>query len=95
MAGRDKRSTGTICPSPRRIPHVLRTVLASWQYPHVNVFKHCQISQWRRCSKEGDVSSQMVTYCSLVCVIQPMFSFDMVRTFNASQQLEATRRLFT
>ncbi|XP_065066075.1 WD repeat-containing protein 90-like [Rhopilema esculentum] len=30
-----------------------------WQQPYVNIFKHFQVSEWKKCSKEGDVSTIM------------------------------------
>ena len=30
-----------------------------WQEPHVNLFKHYGIGQWKKCHKEGDVVSYM------------------------------------
>ena len=30
-----------------------------WQQPYVNVFKHFNVSQWKKASKEGEVSSVM------------------------------------
>ncbi|KAL8597435.1 hypothetical protein ACOMHN_050933 [Nucella lapillus] len=30
-----------------------------WQQPYVNVFKHFNVSQWKRASKEGEVTSLM------------------------------------
>ena len=32
----------------------------AWQHPYVNVFKHFGVGQWKKCSKEGDVSTYMV-----------------------------------
>ncbi|XP_072610318.1 WD repeat-containing protein 90 isoform X1 [Vulpes vulpes] len=29
----------------------------AWQRPFVNVFRHCRVGEWRRCSKEGDVAA--------------------------------------
>ncbi|KAJ3608445.1 hypothetical protein NHX12_025492 [Muraenolepis orangiensis] len=31
----------------------------AWQHPYVNIFKHVKIEEWKRCSKEGDVSVYM------------------------------------
>ena len=36
----------------------------AWQHPYVNVFKHFGVGQWKKCSKEGDVSTYMVRMCS-------------------------------
>lgn len=33
---------------------------AVWQYPYVNLFKHFGVGQWKKCSKEGDVTATMV-----------------------------------
>ncbi len=35
-------------------------LFSAWQYPHVNLFKVYGVGQWKKCSKEGDVSSVMV-----------------------------------
>ena len=37
-----------------------------WQYPYVNLFKHFGVGQWKKCSREGDVTATMVRYPSLV-----------------------------
>ncbi|XP_072610319.1 WD repeat-containing protein 90 isoform X2 [Vulpes vulpes] len=39
----------------------------AWQRPFVNVFRHCRVGEWRRCSKEGDVAA--VTDESLRCAV--------------------------
>ena len=39
-------------------------ILAVWQHPHVNLFKHYGVGQWKKCSKAGDVTSAMVGQCS-------------------------------
>lgn len=39
----------------------------SWQRPFVNVFRHCRVGEWRRCSREGDVAA--VTDKSLRCAV--------------------------
>lgn len=33
---------------------------ALWQQPYVNVFKHMKIEEWKKVSKEGDVTTYMV-----------------------------------
>ena len=38
----------------------------AWQHPYVNLFKQFGVGQWKKCSKEGDVSSVMVR--TNVCV---------------------------
>ncbi|XP_056392449.1 WD repeat-containing protein 90 isoform X2 [Hyla sarda] len=38
-----------------------------WQHPFVNVFKHVQLEEWKRSSKEGDVTSLMDR--SLKCTV--------------------------
>ncbi|CAN0024134.1 unnamed protein product [Lampetra planeri] len=30
-----------------------------WQHPYVNVFKHCKVDEWKKASKEGEVTSAM------------------------------------
>ncbi|XP_067044850.1 WD repeat-containing protein 90-like isoform X1 [Acropora muricata] len=30
-----------------------------WQHPNVNIFKHFNIGEWKKCSKEGEVSTVM------------------------------------
>ncbi|XP_056153043.1 WD repeat-containing protein 90 [Lampris incognitus] len=30
-----------------------------WQHPYVNIFKHMRVEEWKKCSKEGDVSTYM------------------------------------
>uniref|UniRef100_S4RMK2 WD repeat domain 90 n=1 Tax=Petromyzon marinus TaxID=7757 RepID=S4RMK2_PETMA len=32
---------------------------AVWQHPYVNVFKHCKVDEWKKASKEGEVTSAM------------------------------------
>uniref|UniRef100_A0A3B4ZIF7 WD repeat domain 90 n=1 Tax=Stegastes partitus TaxID=144197 RepID=A0A3B4ZIF7_9TELE len=32
-------------------------VFAGWQHPYVNIFKHVRVEDWRKSTKEGDVSS--------------------------------------
>ncbi|XP_077762062.1 WD repeat-containing protein 90 isoform X7 [Canis aureus] len=39
----------------------------AWQRPFVNVFRHCRVGEWRRCSREGDVAA--VTDKSLRCAV--------------------------
>nr|XP_055195769.1 WD repeat-containing protein 90 isoform X3 [Nyctereutes procyonoides] len=39
----------------------------AWQRPFVNVFRHCRVGEWRRCSREGDVAA--VTDKSLHCAV--------------------------
>uniref|UniRef100_S4RMJ0 WD repeat domain 90 n=1 Tax=Petromyzon marinus TaxID=7757 RepID=S4RMJ0_PETMA len=34
-------------------------VHAVWQHPYVNVFKHCKVDEWKKASKEGEVTSAM------------------------------------
>ena len=37
-------------------------VLSSvWQHPHVNLFKHLNVSEWKKSTKEGDVVTIMVS----------------------------------
>ncbi|XP_031416845.1 WD repeat-containing protein 90 isoform X2 [Clupea harengus] len=31
----------------------------AWQHPYVNIFKHVRVEEWKRSSREGDVSSYM------------------------------------
>ncbi|XP_037392227.1 WD repeat-containing protein 90 isoform X1 [Pygocentrus nattereri] len=31
----------------------------AWQHPYVNVFKHLKVDEWRKASKEGDVTTYM------------------------------------
>ncbi|XP_066539496.1 WD repeat-containing protein 90 [Hoplias malabaricus] len=31
----------------------------AWQHPYVNVFKHLKVEEWRKASKEGDVTTYM------------------------------------
>ena len=31
-----------------------------WQHPYVNVFKHFGVGEWKKCSKQGDVTTTMV-----------------------------------
>lgn len=31
-----------------------------WQHPYVNIFKHVKLDEWRKASKEGDVTTYMV-----------------------------------
>lgn len=35
--------------------------LLVWQHPNVNLFKHFNIGEWKKCSKEGEVSTIMVS----------------------------------
>jgi len=35
-------------------------LIAVWQQPYVNVFKHFQVHTWKKSSKEGDVDAVMV-----------------------------------
>ncbi|NXC38275.1 WDR90 protein, partial [Penelope pileata] len=35
-------------------------VLAAWQSPYLNVFKHFRVEEWKRSAKEGDVTAVMV-----------------------------------
>ena len=35
--------------------------LEVWQHPNVNIFKHFNIGEWKKCSKEGEVSTIMVS----------------------------------
>ena len=35
--------------------------LLVWQHPNVNLFKHFNIGEWKKCSKEGEVSAIMVS----------------------------------
>ena len=37
-----------------------------WQYPYVNLFKHFGVGQWKKCSREGDVTATMVRHHSLI-----------------------------
>ena len=41
---------------------------AVWQYPYVNLFKHFGVGQWKKCSREGDVTATMVRHPSLAQV---------------------------
>uniref|UniRef100_A0A8C3RUN9 WD repeat-containing protein 90 n=1 Tax=Chelydra serpentina TaxID=8475 RepID=A0A8C3RUN9_CHESE len=34
---------------------------ALWQHPYLNVFKHFKVEEWKRSTKEGDVTTFMVT----------------------------------
>lgn len=36
-------------------------VLAAWQRPYLNIFKHFHVEEWKRSAKEGDVASLTVT----------------------------------
>uniref|UniRef100_A0A4W5Q8V9 WD repeat-containing protein 90 n=1 Tax=Hucho hucho TaxID=62062 RepID=A0A4W5Q8V9_9TELE len=33
--------------------------LAVWQHPYVNIFKHMRVEEWKKTSREGDVTSYM------------------------------------
>uniref|UniRef100_A0AAR2JJH4 WD repeat domain 90 n=1 Tax=Pygocentrus nattereri TaxID=42514 RepID=A0AAR2JJH4_PYGNA len=33
--------------------------MSAWQHPYVNVFKHLKVDEWRKASKEGDVTTYM------------------------------------
>ena len=39
-----------------------------WQEPHVNLFKHYGIGQWKKCHKEGDVVSYMDRLIKVITV---------------------------
>ena len=39
---------------------MLSVLLPVWQHPYVNLFKHYNISEWKRCAKEGEVAPVMV-----------------------------------
>ncbi|RLV89514.1 hypothetical protein DV515_00014826 [Chloebia gouldiae] len=36
-------------------------VLAAWQRPYLNIFKHFRVEEWKRSAKEGDVAALMDT----------------------------------
>lgn len=36
-------------------------VLAAWQRPYLNIFKHFRVEEWKRSAKEGDVAALTVT----------------------------------
>uniref|UniRef100_A0A4W5QC57 WD repeat-containing protein 90 n=1 Tax=Hucho hucho TaxID=62062 RepID=A0A4W5QC57_9TELE len=36
-----------------------RKNLALWQHPYVNIFKHMRVEEWKKTSREGDVTSYM------------------------------------
>lgn len=38
------------------------SLFSVWQHPFVNVFKHFNVSTWKKATKEGDVSSSMVNF---------------------------------
>ncbi len=49
---------------------VLQKFIASflfvvWQHPYVNIFKHYNISEWKKCAKEGEVTAVMVGFLDL------------------------------
>uniref|UniRef100_A0A3B4DWF8 WD repeat domain 90 n=1 Tax=Pygocentrus nattereri TaxID=42514 RepID=A0A3B4DWF8_PYGNA len=41
------------------VPTVCSTTCTAWQHPYVNVFKHLKVDEWRKASKEGDVTTYM------------------------------------
>lgn len=47
------------CPGWGSIPPVT-PVLAAWQRPYLNIFKHFRVEEWKRSAKEGDVAALTV-----------------------------------
>lgn len=48
------------CPGWGSVP-VMIPVLAAWQRPYLNIFKHFRVEEWKRSAKEGDVAALTVT----------------------------------
>nr|XP_030140775.3 WD repeat-containing protein 90 isoform X6 [Taeniopygia guttata] len=44
------------CPGWGSIPSMI-LVLAAWQRPYLNIFKHFRVEEWKRSAKEGDVAA--------------------------------------
>ncbi|XP_041262484.1 WD repeat-containing protein 90 isoform X5 [Onychostruthus taczanowskii] len=44
------------CPGWGSIPPMI-LVLAAWQRPYLNIFKHFRVEEWKRSAKEGDVTA--------------------------------------
>ncbi|OWK55855.1 WD repeat-containing protein 90 [Lonchura striata] len=44
------------CPGWGSIPSMI-LVLAAWQRPYLNIFKHFRVEEWKRSAKEGDVTA--------------------------------------
>ncbi|XP_053813526.1 WD repeat-containing protein 90 isoform X4 [Vidua chalybeata] len=44
------------CPGWGSIPPMI-LVLAAWQRPYLNIFKHFRVEEWKRSAKEGDVAA--------------------------------------
>ncbi|KAM3592554.1 uncharacterized protein V6R79_021158 [Siganus canaliculatus] len=68
-----------------------------WQHPYVNIFKHVKLEDWKRSTKEGDVSTYMNK--TLKCPVYqvrgpvPASSYILVPK-NSSQSLGLTGRYF-
>ena len=63
-------------------------LIAVWQQPYVNIFKHFQVHTWKKSSKEGDVSAVMVR------VKLPYFAilyFLHYRLYTVSQKKQDTK----
>lgn len=48
------------CPCWGSVPAMI-LVLAAWQRPYLNIFKHFRVEEWKRSAKEGDVAALTVT----------------------------------
>ncbi|XP_062848748.1 WD repeat-containing protein 90 [Trichomycterus rosablanca] len=42
----------------------------AWQHPYVNVFKHVKLEEWKKATKEGDVTTYMdkILKCTVFCI---------------------------
>uniref|UniRef100_A0A665V876 WD repeat-containing protein 90 n=1 Tax=Echeneis naucrates TaxID=173247 RepID=A0A665V876_ECHNA len=72
-------------------------VVAGWQHPYVNIFKHVKVEDWRRSAKEGDVAAYMdkTLRCSVFRIRAPVPANGYILVpKNSNRSLELIGRYF-